>query len=137
MEPQKYPEVTVGALILNSKDEILLIKSHKWKDKFTIPGGHIEVGETIESALKREIKEEVNLDVVVVKPLTVQEAIFSKEFFKPRHFIFLDYFCKSESDNAKADDKEVQEVLWVSPDKSLELNLDSFSRKTIETYLKG
>ena len=136
MEVQKYPEPTVGALILNSKNEILLMKSPKWKDKFTIPGGHVEVGENIETALKREIKEEVNLDIEVIRLLDVQEAIFSKEFFKPKHFIFLDYLCKAKSDNAEADKKEAEEVMWSSPEKALKLNLGPFTRKLIEVYLK-
>lgn len=53
---QKYPEPIVGALIFNNKDEIFLMKSHKWEGKYVIPGGHIELGETIEEALKREVK---------------------------------------------------------------------------------
>lgn len=37
----KYPEITVGALILNPFGEMLLLKSHKWRNKLVIPGGHI------------------------------------------------------------------------------------------------
>ena len=47
---QKYPEPAVGALILNSEGEIFLMKSHKWHEQYVIPGGHIELGETIEEA---------------------------------------------------------------------------------------
>jgi len=137
MKDKKYPEPTVGALILNNKNEILLIKSYKWKDRFTIPGGHIEIGESIEKALKREIKEEVGLDIKVIKFITYHEAIFSEEFYKPKHFIFLDYLCKAKIDNAKVDQKEAQELIWVLPQKALQLNIDTFTRKTIEEYLKN
>ncbi|ADL12770.1 NUDIX hydrolase [Acetohalobium arabaticum DSM 5501] len=54
----KYPEPTVGAVIFNPDDEILLCKSNKWDNKYVIPGGHIELGERMEKALIREIKEE-------------------------------------------------------------------------------
>ncbi|HEX4921650.1 MAG TPA: NUDIX domain-containing protein, partial [Candidatus Bathyarchaeia archaeon] len=74
---QVFPEPTVGALIVNKEGKILLAKSHKWFDKYTLPGGHIEVGETMKEALKREVKEEVGLDVEVGEFLTMQEAIFS------------------------------------------------------------
>src|SRR6266702_1480574 len=56
---QVYPEPTVGALIVNKEGRILLTKSHKWFDKYTLPGGHIEVGETMKEAVIREVKEEV------------------------------------------------------------------------------
>ncbi len=55
---QVYPEPTVGALIVNKEGKILLTKSHKWFDKYTLPGGHIEVGETMKEAIIREVKEE-------------------------------------------------------------------------------
>lgn len=54
----KYPEPTVGAVIFNPDNKILLCKSHKWDHKYVIPGGHIELGEKMEEALKREILEE-------------------------------------------------------------------------------
>jgi len=47
---QKYPEPRVGALIFNSKGEIFLMKSHKWNNKYCIPGGHVELGEIMENA---------------------------------------------------------------------------------------
>ena len=96
MEEQKYPEPTVGALIFNQGGKVFLMTSPKWKGKYVIPGGHIELGETIEQALKREIKEETNLDIFDIKFITLQEFIFGEEFHKKKHFIFLDYACKTE-----------------------------------------
>ena len=60
---QQYPEPTVGALIFNQADKILLIKSHKWHNQYVVPGGHIELGETMEDALRREIEEETGLSI--------------------------------------------------------------------------
>jgi len=106
---KRYPEISVGGLILNNKGEILLVKSQKWPgiNKYTMPGGHIEIGETIEEALKREIKEEVGLEIKPIKFLTFQEAIFSKEFFKPKHFVFLDFLCKPLTSRVKLDNDEL------------------------------
>ena len=133
---QVYPEPTVGALIVNKDGRILLAKSHKWFDKYTLPGGHIEVGETMAEAVKREVKEEVGLDVEVVEFLLMQEAIFAKEFWKKKHFIFFDFFCKVGDQQVKLDNDELQDYIWDYPGAALNRNLDSFTWNTIAKYLQ-
>jgi nucleoside triphosphatase len=49
---KEYPEPVVGAFIFNDGGEVLLVKSPKWDVEYTIPGGHIELGETIEKYLE-------------------------------------------------------------------------------------
>jgi len=68
---QTYPEATVGALIVNDKHEVLLVRSKKWGEKYTVPGGHIELGERAEDAIVREVKEETGLDSVAEDLLIV------------------------------------------------------------------
>src|SRR2546425_13119223 len=133
---QVYPELTVGALIVNNQGKILLTKSHKWFDKYTLPGGHIEVGETMKEAVAREVKEEVGLDVEVENMLLMQEAIFAEEFWKRKHFIFFDFLCKSRDQQVKLDGRELQEYVWEYPGEAFRLELDSFTRKTLEKYLQ-
>src|SRR2546428_3644144 len=133
---QVFPEPTVGALIVNNQGKILLAKSHKWFDSYTLPGGHIEVGETMVDAAKRDVKEEVGLDVEVANMLLIQEAIFAPEFYKKKHFIFIDFYCKSKDEQAKLDQKEIHDYSWVYPAAAYNLKLDSFTRKTIDRYLE-
>lgn len=133
---QVYPEPTVGALIVNEEGKILLTKSHKWFDKYTLPGGHIELGETMEEALKREVKEEVGLDVEVGEFLTMQEAIFAKEFYKRKHFIFFDFLCRIDGQQVKLDQDELQDYIWEYPGAAFNRNLDSFTWKTIAKYMQ-
>jgi nucleoside triphosphatase len=133
---QVYPEPTVGALIVNKEGKILLTKSHKWFNKFTLPGGHIEVGETMKEAVAREAKEETGLDVEVEVFLLMQEAIFTEEFWKKKHFIFFDFLCKSGDQKVKLDGRELQEYTWEYPGAAFRLNLDSFTKKTLEKYLQ-
>jgi len=133
---QSYPEATVGALIVNDKGEILLVRSYKWGNKYTVPGGHIELGERSEAAIKREVKEEVGLDIEPVKLLLVQEAIFPVDYVKHEHYIFMDYLCRSKSSAVKVDREEIQEYLWVEPDRALELEPESFTRNLVTEYLK-
>ena len=131
-----FPEPTVGALIVDQQGKILLARSHKWFDKYTLPGGHIEVGESMADAVRREVKEEVGLDVEVVEMLLAQEAIFAPEFYKKKHFIFIDFYCKSKDQQVKLDQNEIQDYTWVYPGAAYNLKLDSFTRKTLDTYLK-
>ena len=133
---QNYPEATVGALIVNSNGEILLVKSFKWGSKYTVPGGHIELGERSEVAVRREVKEEVGLEVEPVRILLVQEAIFPADYIKHEHYIFLDYLCRATSPTVKLDGKEIQEYVWTNPNDALRLELESFTRNLVEEYLK-
>lgn len=125
----------MGALILNRRREMLLVRSQKWGNRYTIAGGHVEAGESLVSALRREIKEEVGLEIRRIRLLTVQEAIFSTEFWKPRHFIFFDFVCTASGGTPTADLKEIQEVLWVKPGRALAMNLDGFTRRMVEVFV--
>jgi nucleoside triphosphatase len=134
---QRYPEPTVGAIILNRRGEMLLVRSHKWGDRFTIAGGHVEVGEKLEDALRREIMEEVGLEIKDVRFLMTQEAIFSEEFWEKRHFIFFDYACRCRNAQVRVDGKEIQSFEWVKPGDALTMKVDSFTARMIRAYLSS
>jgi nucleoside triphosphatase len=133
---QNYPEATVGALIVNGKGEMLLVRSYKWGTKYTVPGGHIELGERSQTAVKREVREEVGLDAEPVRLLLVQEAIYPADYIKHEHYIFLDYLCLTNSSDVKLDGKEIQEYVWTTPSDALRLDLESFTRNLVEAYMR-
>lgn len=135
MSQQQYPEPTVGALIFSFDGKIFLMKSHKWRNKYVVPGGHIELGEKAVDALKREIKEETGLDIYDIEFLLLQEHIFDSTFWKRKHFIFLDYVCKTDSKEVKLN-SEGQEYVWVSIEKALKLQLEPYTRKAIKRYME-
>ena len=135
MTDQCTPEPTVGAMILNPAGEMLLVQSHKWVGKYTIPGGHVELGERVAEAVVRESKEETGLDVTVLDFLCWQEFIYDPAFWKPRHFLFFDFACLSEGGPVTLND-EAENYLWVRPEKALELEVDRYTAVTIRAYLK-
>ena len=136
MNLQTYPEATVGALVVNTKGEVLIVRSSKWNNKFTVPGGHIELGERAEDAIKREVREETGLDVEPVKLLLLQQAIYPANYHKHEHFIFMDYLCQTKGSDVKLDGRELQEYLWVRPEKALELDLEEYTRNFVKKYLE-
>ncbi len=133
---QSFPEATVGALVVNPKGDVLIVRSSKWQEKYTVPGGHIELGERAEDAIKREVKEETGLDVEVERLLLVQQAIYPKYYLKHEHFIFMDYVCKAKNSNVKLDGRELQEYVWVKPHEALRLDLEDFTRNFVARYLE-
>ncbi|MBS3090251.1 NUDIX domain-containing protein [Candidatus Pacearchaeota archaeon] len=134
----ELPEVAVGALIFNYDGKLFLVKSHKWHGKYAIPGGHIELGETAEDALKREIKEETCLDIHDIKFLGFQEHVFDNAYWKKKHFIFLDFACRTDA-SEKSEIKlnhEGQGYAWVSVDEALKMDVEPYTKKTIESYIE-
>lgn len=135
MAGQQFPEPGAGALIFNPEGKIFLMKSHKWRDKYVIPGGHIELGEKMEDALKREIKEETGLDIYDIEFVCFQEFIFDDAFWKKRHFIFFDFACKTNSSDVKLS-SEGQEYVWASLKEASRLPVEPYTRRAIEEYTK-
>jgi nucleoside triphosphatase len=136
MSKQIYPEPTVGGLVFNSEGKIFLMVSPKWLGKYVLPGGHIELGETAEQALKRELKEETGLNVSGIKYLMWQEFIFGKEFHKKKHFIFLDFICKTKNTKVILDGVEGTKYVWVTIKEALNLPLGFSTRAVILEYKK-
>lgn len=67
----------VRAIVKNENGEILFVYSPKYNN-WTMPGGKIEPGERPENALAREVKEEVNLDIIAFKQIFEQDFCFKK-----------------------------------------------------------
>lgn len=135
MTEQVYPEPTVGAIVFNPDGKILLAKSPKWHG-YMIPGGHIELGESAENALKREFKEEVGLDLYDCKLVATQECIFDPVFVKKKHFIFLDFMAKTNDRDVKIDNHEIIEYIWVKPEEALRINVDQYTKATIKKCIE-
>tara|TARA_Y100000310_G_scaffold342757_1_gene447295 strand:+ start:1969 stop:2394 length:426 start_codon:yes stop_codon:yes gene_type:complete len=131
-----YPEPVVGAFILNDNNEILLINSPKWSNQYTVPGGHIEIGETIAETVIRETKEEVGIDVEFVKVFNHQENIFDSKFHTKKHFIFLDCLCRALTFDVQVDGKEAVDYKWFKLEEALTLpNIAETTRVPIKNKL--
>lgn len=126
-----YPEPTVGAVIFNPDNKVLLCKTHKWNGKYTIPGGHIELGETMEEALVREIKEETGLDIYDIRLASLKEAVYTPLFHEKKHFIFIDFVCRTNSSDVVLND-EAEEYIWADLSEIDTLDLGGFVKPLLE-----
>lgn len=132
------PLVTVGGLIVAPDGEILLVRSEKWKNLYSLPGGKVEWGEIREEAFIREVREETGLHIHKLKFAMVQECIFSDEFWKKKHFVMNDYIAELHSSSSKLDvqlNDEAYNFIWILPEKALSLPLHQQCRHLIEWYV--
>ncbi len=129
------PLATVGALIFNAADDVLMIRTHKWSNLWGIPGGKIKWGETSEDALRREISEETGLKVVDIKFVLVQDCINSKEFYRDAHFVLLNYTCHCAEESRVILNDEAREARWVTMVEACRLPLNTPTRKLLEAVM--
>jgi phosphoglycolate phosphatase len=135
-EEDHPPIVTVGALIFNKGDQVLMIRTHKWSDLWGIPGGKIKWGESSVDALRREIKEETNLEVNDIEFVLVQDCIHSKEFYRDAHFVLLNYVCRCVGEEAVELNEEGREFRWVTVEQALDMPINAPTRKLLLAVLR-
>lgn len=112
--PHRAPVSTVGAAVLNGRGEVLVVRTRKWANLWGIPGGKIKYGETAEAALRRELQEETGLEVTGIRLVMVQDCVESTEFYRPEHFLLLNYVCASDGSAGVVLNDEAQEYRWVA-----------------------
>jgi ADP-ribose pyrophosphatase YjhB (NUDIX family) len=131
------PIVTVGALVFNADGRVLMIRTHKWSNLWGIPGGKIKWGEPSPAALRREIKEETNLDITNIEFVLVQDCIDSKEFYREAHFVLLNYTCQCAGKPAVSLNDEAREFRWVTMEQALALPLNQPTRCLLTSLQRG
>jgi ADP-ribose pyrophosphatase YjhB (NUDIX family) len=127
-EGGRPPIVTVGGLIFGAGGKVLMIRTHKWSNLWGIPGGKTKWGEASTDALRREIKEETNLQIKDIKFVLVQDCIHSKEFYRDAHFVLLNYTCRCASPPRVKLNDEAREFRWVSLKEALKMPINQPTR---------
>ncbi len=99
MSPREYPErpiVGVGGVIIDGGRVVLIRRRFEpLAGEWSLPGGTIELGETLVAGVAREMREETGLDVAVGPVVEVFDRIMLDDERKVRyHFVLVDYLCR-------------------------------------------
>lgn len=117
IQGKDYIGVGCGAFIINDKGELLLQLRNKAPEKeyWSIPGGRVELFETFEEAVKREVKEETGVEVEIISLLGICDHIIKNE---ERHWVSPSYLCKIvEGEPQILEPTKHLDIKWFSLDK--------------------
>lgn len=136
-DEKNRPRVGLGIIIVNSEGKILIGKrQNSHAPYYSIPGGHLELGETFEQGAIREVKEETDLDIDDVQVIAVTNNL---ETYRQAslHYISIALLTKKFSGELKnMEPEKCAEWLWVDPLNLLQPHFDA-SQMAVACYLEG
>jgi 8-oxo-dGTP diphosphatase len=124
---REYPDlplVGVGAVIIEDGRVLLVKRGHPpLAGEWSIPGGVLELGETLRQAAVREAREETCLTVEPADLLGVYDRVIRDDAgLTIYHFVLIDFLCRPAAGKAQAAD-DADEVRWFTPAEVGELGL--------------
>ena len=140
-----HPLVGVGAVVVDDRGRVLLIKraTEPMKGHWSLPGGLLELGETLEEGVKREVAEETGL---IVRPEAIVEVVDriyrdsdgngSKQSQIRFHYVVVDYWCQIIGGEL-VPSSDASDVAWVSRAEWSDSNLYSLESITVRVIEKG
>jgi len=114
---RRYPErpiLGVGAII-EDRGRVLMVErgQEPLKGVWSLPGGGVEVGERLEDAIRREVREETGLEVEPVSIAEIFERIMPDAGGRPEyHYVLIDYLCKVTGGELSAA-SDASRAVWV------------------------
>jgi len=107
------PLVGVGAVIVHEGKVLLVLRgTEPAKGRWSIPGGLIEVGEMLQEAVVREVREETGLEVEPVELVELLDRIHREGERVRYHYVIADYLCRVVGGTLKAA-SDADAVRWV------------------------
>src|SRR5262245_44019958 len=131
------PIAGVGAVVLDEENRVLLVKrGHApLKGEWSLPGGAVEIGETLEAALVRELLEETGLAVDVGPVVEVLDRIERTSDGRVQyHFVIIDYVCYASADTPICA-SDADEARWERRDELAAYHVTEKATSVIDTAL--
>jgi len=127
--------VGVHALIINAKNEILITKRSKHDNYFPshwdLPGGSVDMGETVEEAMVREVNEEIGITITPIEPIFVYSDL---TWVPDRQLTQIIYRCVYNGGSIVLDFNEHDEYQWVSYNDIRNFKCIAFLESLLEKY---
>ena len=141
MPQREYPTrplVGVAAVIVDAEGRVLLVQrvTEPRKGHWSIPGGLVELGESLTDAIRRETLEETGLVIEPVGLIEVVDRIFTENSQIRYHYVIVDYCCRILSGVAKAD-TDAAAIHWATRDEWQISNPHNLEPLTIQVIEKG
>ena len=140
MSEREYPDaprVAVGAIVV--KDErVLLVRRGQPPSEglWAIPGGRVELGETLQEAAEREINEETGLRIRAGKPVYTFDVIVRDDSGRVRfHYVIADLLADYVSGELQPGD-DVCEARWIGPGELGGLPINQTTLEVLEEILR-
>jgi 8-oxo-dGTP diphosphatase len=127
-----YPRVGVGILVFRG-EHILLVKRARppSEGKWTIPGGLVELGETLQQAAKRELLEECGIEVTLGDIISTFDIIHQNDNGQVNyHYVIVDFVADFFSGDLRAD-SDVKDARWMLPSEIYDFDVPEMTRKLI------
>jgi ADP-ribose pyrophosphatase YjhB (NUDIX family) len=140
---REYPErpvVGVGGVIIENGRALLIRRgSEPLRGEWSIPGGTLELGESLQEGVARELREETGLDVRVLELIEVFDRIFPGDSppqarAKPHprfHFVIVDYLCERISGEPRAG-SDVTDVAFATEDELEKFHLTETATRVLK-----
>lgn len=131
-----HPVVGVGAVVVRDRRALIIKRAHEpRKGEWSLPGGLLELGESLHDAVRREIKEETTLDVAVGPIIETFDRVHRDEAGRIRyHFVIVDFVCWPTAGEAMPA-SDADGVAWVDLDNINEYGVNAHARAVIEKGL--
>jgi len=130
------PIVGVGGVVVQDGRALIVKRAHEpRKGEWSLPGGIVELGETLVEAVCREIKEETGLEVEVAEVVEVFDRVHRLDGRIQYHFVIVDYLCRPTGGTLCAAD-DAEDVAWVSSDEVAEYGVNEFAVRVIRRGLE-
>ena len=138
------PLVGVGAVIVDDRGRVLLIQrgTEPLKGHWSIPGGLLDLGETLVDGVKREVVEETGLSVKPEAIVEVVDRIHHQEGKENLptviryHYVIVDYWCSILQGEAKPS-SDAADLTWATRDEWMETNKYGLEAITVRVIEKG